>query len=89
MINKQDFFTYMSILYNEDYHDVDAYKTFKSITKLKDQNKINDLKRITKFDTKERLAYRHALAANGKELTPTQLDQYISTISFALSNMNT
>ncbi|NBP16034.1 hypothetical protein EBU95_16860 [bacterium] len=28
--------------------------------------------------------YRHSLAANGKELTPRQLDQYISTIQLAL-----
>jgi len=89
MITKQDFFTYMSNLYDEDYKDSDAYKTLKSIMKLKDEKKIQELKNLVNMNKPQKMAYRHALAANGKELTPTQLDQYLSTIHYALSNMNT
>lgn len=89
MVTKQEFFAYMSALYDEDYDDTEAYKTFKSIVKLKDEKKIKELKAIVNMTKAQRLLYRHSLAANGKELTPTQLDQYISTIDYALSNIDT
>lgn len=87
MINKRDFFAHMSEVYEEDYNDNDTYKTLKSIIKVKDDEKLKELRNITNLNTKERLAYRHAMAANGKELTPRQVDQYITMIEYALSNM--
>lgn len=87
MVNKQDFFTYMSMLYEEDYKDSDAYKTLKQVLRIKDQSQLRELKELLDFDKSKRLLYRHALAANGKELTPRQLDQYISVIEYALRNM--
>lgn len=89
MITKKDFFQYMSSLYDEDYNDDDAYKTLKSILKVKDNDSIKELEHITKLNTRERLQYRFALAANGRELTPRQVDQYISVVQYALSNMDT
>jgi len=89
MVNKQDFFTYMSALYEEDYNDTEAYKTLKQVIRLKDKTQLKELKSLIGMDRRERLAYRHALAANGKELTPRQLDQYLSTIDYALKNMDT
>jgi hypothetical protein len=77
----------MSTLYDEDYKDDDTYKTMKSIIKIKDKNYINELKDLTTMTKRERLAYRHALAANGKELTPRQVDQYISMVDYALTHM--
>jgi hypothetical protein len=87
MVNKREFFEYMSTLYDEDYKDDDTYKTMKSILKIKDKNYINELKDLTTMTKRERLAYRHALAANGKELTPRQVDQYISMVDYALTHM--
>lgn len=87
MVNKQDFFTYMSMLYEEDYQDSDAYKTLKQVLRIKDKSQLQELKDLTKMDKAKRLLYRHALAANGKELTPRQLDQYLSMIEYALRNM--
>jgi hypothetical protein len=87
MVNKREFFEYMSTLYDEDYKDDDTYKTMKSILKVKDKNYINELKDLTTMSKRERLAYRHALAANGKELTPRQVDQYISMVDYALTHM--
>jgi hypothetical protein len=87
MVNKREFFEYMSTLYDEDYKDDDTYKTMKSIIKIKDKNYINELKDLTTMTKRERLAYRHALAANGKELTPRQVDQYISMVDYALTHM--
>jgi hypothetical protein len=87
MVNKRDFFAHMSEVYEEDYKDDDTYKTLKRIIKLRDDEKLKELKNITNLSKKERLAYRHAMAANGKELTPRQVDQYITMIEYALSNM--
>lgn len=90
MINKKDFFQYMSELYEEDYKDNDTYRTLKKILKVTNEEELDDLKDITQLNPgKERLAYRHSLAANGKELTPRQLDQYISMIEYALEHMET
>jgi hypothetical protein len=88
MINKKDFFTYMSSLYDQDYENNEAYKTFKSLLKVKDQDQIRQLKNLIKMDTKQRLLYRHAMAANGKELTPTEVDQYLSIIKLALDHID-
>jgi hypothetical protein len=87
MVNKKDFFEYMSYLYEEDYRDMDTYKALKSIMKVKDEDQLKELKGLITMTGKERLAYRMALACNGKELTPLQVDQYISMIEYALSNM--
>lgn len=87
MINKKDFFAYMSELYDEEYNDIDSYKVLKSIIKTKDSNRIEELKNLVLMDHKERLLYRHSLASNGKEFTPKQVDQYISIVEYALSNL--
>lgn len=87
MVNKREFFAHMSEIYDEDYKDDDTYKTLKRIIRVKDEEKLQELKNITVMDKRQRLAYRHAMAANGKELTPRQVDQYITMIEYALSNM--
>lgn len=87
MVTKKEFFTHMSELYDEDYNDQELYKTFKSLVKIKDKGQIRELQELTKMTPKQRLLYRYALATNGKEFTPRQVDQYISVIEFALSNM--
>lgn len=77
----------MSELYDEEYNDIDSYKVLKSIIKTKDSNRIEELKNLVLMDHKERLLYRHSLASNGKEFTPKQVDQYISIVEYALSNL--
>lgn len=88
MVNKKDFFTYMSGLYEEEYSDTETYKTLKSIIKIKDNQQIEELKNLVLMNPRQRLLYRNALAANGKELTPRQVDQYLSMVEYALSHMN-
>jgi hypothetical protein len=84
MLSKKEFFLKMSIKYEERYEDEDAYRIFKQIAKMTDEDQILEMKEITMFNKRERVAYRNSLAANGKELTPRQLEQYISTIQLAL-----
>lgn len=87
MINKRTFFAHMSEIYEEDFNDDDTYRTLRKIIKVKDEEKLKELKNITNMNRRERLAYRYAMAANGKELTPRQVDQYITMIEYALSHM--
>jgi hypothetical protein len=84
MITKKEFFTHMSEIFKEDYNDTEGYRTFREISNLKNKNQIKEMRELTEMDSKTRLAYRHALAANGKELTPNQLDQYLCIIGYAL-----
>ena len=89
MINKREFFAHMSEIYEEDFNDDDVYRTLRRIIKVTDEEKLQELKNITTMNKRERLAYRYAMAANGKELTPRQVDQYITMIEYALSRMET
>lgn len=84
MVTKREFFSYFSSMYDEDFQDDELYKTFKSLVKIRDVDQIMELKKITRMDRAQRMQYRYALAVNGKELTPRQVDQYISMIEYAL-----
>ena len=86
MITKQEFFVQMSELFEEDYNDTEGYRTFKEISTLKSKSQLKEMRELTQMDKHKRLAYRHALAANGKELTPRQLDQYLTIIEYALDH---
>lgn len=87
MVTKKEFFTYMSSIYNEDCQDEELYKVFKSIVRLDDKKQLKELKELILMNKQERLLYRYSLAANGKELTPLQVDQYISMIELAVEHL--
>lgn len=86
MVTKREFFDYMSEIYDERYKNEEAYRLFKSIATMKDKNQLNEFHNITLMTKQQRLQYRYALALGGKELTPYQVDQYITTIDYALRN---
>lgn len=88
MINKKEFFDHMSEIYSEEYDGNNLYRTLKSLIKIKDDQQIQNLREMVLMDHEQRLFYRSELAANGKELTPTQVDQYISMVEYALSHIN-
>ena len=87
MITKREFFLYMSELYDETYDDTETYKAYKEIVNCKNKSQISELRSLPSMNTRQKQAYRHALASNGKELTPRQLDQYLTMIELALSNV--
>lgn len=75
-------------LYGEDI-EKNLYSTFKKMMKITSKSAIRELQELVSMDKKHRLAYRFALAANGKEYTPIQIDQYLSMIEYALEQMGT
>lgn len=89
-ISKKDFFQYMSALYEEKYKDNEAYEILVDIIKRADDPKfLNKMRELAEMNIKERLQYRYAMAVQGKEFTPTQIDQYISLIKYALKHIDT
>lgn len=88
MINKKEFFDHMSTIYDDEYDGNNLYRTLKSLVKIKNNDQIQNLREMVLMDHEQRLFYRSELAANGKELTPTQVDQYISMVEYALSHIN-
>lgn len=86
MVTKQQFFDHMTDLYGEDI-EKNLYPTFKKMMKITNKSAIRELQELITMDKKHRLAYRFALAANGKEYTPIQIDQYLSMIEYALEQM--
>lgn len=84
MTTKREFFAHMSEKLEESYKDEETYILFKTILKTKDKGKLNELHDLTLMSKKDRLIYRYALACEGKELTPTQVDHYLLAIQFAL-----
>ena len=84
-ISKQQFFKYMSALYEDKYRDNEAYDILVDIIKrAEDDNFLKKMKEIADMTSKEKLQYRYAMAVQGKEFTPLQIDQYISLIKYAL-----
>jgi hypothetical protein len=89
-LSKRAFFQYMSALYEEKYKDDEAYQILADIIQRADEPKfLNKIRELADMNAKERLQYRYAMAVQGKEFTPTQIDQYISLIKYALKYIDT
>jgi len=59
----------MSTVYEENFNDEDSYKVFKQIVKMTDQDQLLEMKEITTFNKRQKVAYRNALAANERANT--------------------
>jgi|688.fasta_scaffold337158_1 hypothetical protein len=87
-VTKKEFFDHMSSIYGEKYNDVKAYKVLLEIIDRSDDDKfLAEIYEITTMNEKQRLIYRNELACLGKEYTPTQIDQYITLIEYALERL--
>ena len=81
---KKTFYKYMDTIYT-GFKDAKAYETFKEIlNRSHDEYIMGELYEMTDWDEKQRLQYRYALACQGVEFTPSQVDQYISIIEYAI-----
>lgn len=87
-VTKKEFFDYMSSIYGEKYNDAKAYKILLDIIDRSDDDKfLAELYDITQMTPRQRLIYRNELACLGKEYTPTQVDQYVTLIEYALEHL--
>lgn len=66
---------------------VEVYNNFKDIINSGDEEAINFMEILIKFDKKQRMQYRNYLASIGYELRPNELDQYILLLIIAMLDM--
>lgn len=66
---------------------VEVYNNFKDIIKNGDEETVDFMESVIKFDKKQRMQYRNYLASIGFELRPNELDQYILLLIIAMLDM--
>lgn len=85
-MEKNDFIAAMCDLWGDDIQEdtlEDAYVTYESLLECGDNERAR-LEEMPSMDTRERLLWRTALSEMGHELTPLQVDQYISIVEMVL-----
>lgn len=66
---------------------IEVYNNFKDIIKSGDEETVEFMEVLIKFDKKQRMQYRNYLASIGFELRPNELDQYILLLIIAMLDM--
>ncbi len=89
MDTKKEFFDHMSIRLGEKYRYTHAYDIYKEIYSTTDKKVLAQMYDLTQMDDNERKLYRMALACQGLELTPTQIDHFLLSIDYALRSRTT
>jgi hypothetical protein len=86
---QKSFYEHMSKKLNTKYKDKDGYLMLLDIidTASSDNDIFMDLAELTLMNKRERLVYRTKLACTGKEFTPSQLDQYLTIVEYALEHI--
>jgi hypothetical protein len=83
---KKDFYAHMSKRLNTKYKNDEGYSTLLEIIEVASGNDIifTDLAELTLMNKTDRLIYRNALACEGKELTPLQVNEYLAIVEYGL-----
>jgi len=85
---KMKFYRYMKEKYGKDFTDKDKISAFTTlidvIQECKTDENMTALVELTLLTKTDRLIYRNKMACLGTEMTPTQLNQYISIVEYAL-----
>lgn len=83
---KKSFYEYMSLRFKTKYKDPDGYLTLIDIIQEanKSEETFMDLVELTLMSKSDRLIYRNAMAVEGIELTPYQVDEYLSIVEYGL-----
>lgn len=73
-----------------EYHDYEDCNNFYNIVldvfkslRRQDKQYYNDIEDLLSMTSEDRLAYRTAMAEEGKELTPVHVDQLIKSMQYA------
>tara|TARA_Y100000996_G_C22209219_1_gene514684 strand:- start:36 stop:320 length:285 start_codon:yes stop_codon:yes gene_type:complete len=86
-MNKKEFISVMQELWGSDIDIGEAWDTYGETCVAIDDNDleaIRALEGIAILDHEERLRWRMLMAEKGIEMTPIQVDQYVSIIELAL-----
>ena len=88
---KKAFYEYMSLKYKRKYKDEEGYMTLLDIVSRasKDDAVMMEMAELTLMTRADRMIYRNAMAIGGIEMTPTQVDEYLSIIEYGLEYIDT
>ena len=88
---KKAFYEYMSLKFKRKYKDEEGYMTLLDIVSRasKDDGVMMEMAELTLMTLADRMIYRNAMAVGGIELTPTQVDEYLSIIEYGLEYIDT
>ena len=88
---KKAFYEYMSLKFKRKYKDEEGYMTLLDIVSRasKDDGVMMEMAELTLMTRADSMIYRNAMAVGGIELTPTQVDEYLSIIEYGLEYIDT
>ena len=88
---KKAFYEYMSLKFKRKYKDDEGYMTLLDIVSRasKDDAVMLEMAELTLMSKADRMIYRNSMAISGIEMTPTQVDEYISIIEYGLEYIDT
>jgi len=88
---KKAFYEYMSLRHKRKYKDDEGYMTLLDIVSRasRDDAVMLEMAELTLMTKADRMIYRNAMAIGGIEMTPTQVDEYISIIEYGLEYIDT
>ena len=88
---KKAFYEYMSLRFKRKYKDEEGYITLLDIVSRasRDDAVMLEMAELTLMTKADRMIYRNAMAIGGIEMTPTQVDEYISIIEYGLEYIDT
>jgi len=83
---KKSFYEFMSKRFKEKYKDNQGYLTLLDLIQEADKSDeaFLDLVELTMMNRTDRLIFRNKQACMGIEMTPAQVDEYISIVEYAL-----
>ena len=86
---KKQFYTYMTEKCGYKYNNEDGYiLLLESLDKAsKSDNKCKELVELVLMNKTDRLIFRYKLAESGKEFTPSQIDEYLAIVEYALEHL--
>ena len=83
---KKAFYEFMSMRFKDKYKDNEGYLTLLDTIQEADKSDeaFMDLVELTMMNHTDRLIYRNKMACLGYEMTPRQVNEYLSTVEYAL-----
>lgn len=88
---KKSFYEYMSLKHRRKYKDEEGYITLLDIVSRasSDDAVMMEMAELTLMTMADRLIYRNAMAIGGIEMTPSQVQEYLSIIEYGLEYIDT
>ncbi len=87
---KKAFYEFMSERMNTKYKDSEGYEVLLDVILVAESSESSfmDLVELTLMNKTDRLIYRNKQACEGTEMTPLQVDEYLSIVEYGLEHVS-